>query len=398
MKITDQLFLLKNSILKKENGITIIILSLIFTAIFACFTIMNFVSSFRTNMLESSTGRIIVIDKPSTVKEMEEIKNINHIELIESSKYMNGVEVLARQFDKSKIGGIIQLKPLLDDSDIKITQGKNIRDSGDILCPVNFYPHSLYIFDNYGAKKEFYSSYMLDGRKLIGDTIKLEDEKKEEYSFNVIGAFNNKVLDELNVCYTSKTDFDKFKGDIDYCADEVCYEFNSLMIRIDNYKNINDVEKALSNLGYSSIKLFTFDEEALTNMTYIPLFICTIALLISVAIVYNFLKKKSANNQYKYGILKSVGYTDKNVISIAKNEGILIYIISIIISLILYLISFIIITNNSLQELSYNNFAVQIPWLIILLFIITSLIYIIFIIKKFTKKTLSLCVQNLFEG
>ncbi|MDD4407329.1 MAG: hypothetical protein PHF30_04760 [Bacilli bacterium] len=396
MKIIDQLFILKNKLLKKDNIIMIIILSLILTTIFAGITIMNFVSIFRISMLNSNDGRTVLIDKPIDYKEMEKIKSIKHIELIENNKYAHGVEISAKQFDKSNAKGIVQLKPLLNDSNIKIIQGSNLKKSGDIICPVNFYPHSLYNIDDYNWEKKFYNSYKLDGKKLIGNIIKLEHNEKK-YSFNIVGTFTNNILDELDVCYVSKNDFNPIIGDIEYCEDDTCYEYSSLMIRIDNYNNIDYVEKKLKDIGYFSIKYYTFDEKVLTSMTYIPLFICSIVLIISMTIIYNFFRKKSNNNQYQYGILKSVGYTNKDINILAKNEGILIHLASITVSLIIYFILYFIITNNSLHELNYNNFALPIPWLYILLFIIVSLLYIALIIRSFTKRYLNLCVQKLFE-
>ena len=73
MKTTDYLFILKNRFFKKDNILLILIMSFIFVAIFSCITMMNFVSVFRSSMLNSDMGRTLIIDKPKSDEDFNKL-------------------------------------------------------------------------------------------------------------------------------------------------------------------------------------------------------------------------------------------------------------------------------------------------------------------------------------
>lgn len=99
-------------------------------------------------------------------------------------------------------------------------------------------------------------------------------------------------MDSLGTCYVSIKDFDQFKSDIDVCDDKKCYEYSLYMIRVDKYKNMNYVEKELEKLGYSSFRMFTFNEN-FYKLTNIPIFIAIIILTICLILTYSFYKKRN---------------------------------------------------------------------------------------------------------
>lgn len=395
MKLTDSMFLLKKRLLKRDNILLGIILAFIFMAIFSCITIMNFVSSFKTSMVNSAAGRTLIIDAARTEEDFNKISGLEHIELVDSTKYLNGITLDASQFDKNDIQGEVELLPLLS-NDIEIVSGTNVTNEGEIIIPKNFYPYSLYIDEGYDLVMAFFASYMLDGDDLIGDNITLKKDG-ESVEFKVVGTFENKILNSSSACYISKEDFDDLKSDIEYCSEDICYEYSSLMIRVDDSKNINDVNDELQRLGYISFPYYTFDEGMLATLTYIPLFVGGCVLIISIIIIYSFFKKKIHNNKFLYGVLKSVGYTNGDVKSVAILEGSIINIVSVIIALILYFIGYNIVTDNCLQEFSYSNFFASIPWSYMVLFVICLMIFVMLVINYLTEQSLKSCVQKLFE-
>lgn len=404
MKIFDQFFILKRHFVKKENVVIISVLALIFIAIFTCLTMINFATFFRTSMIKSRDSLILFIDKTDDEEKMELLNNIDHIISVENKKYAIGVEVFAPQFDNASknknedMEGIIQLKPLLNASDVKIEKGENLKKNGDIICSSNLYPYSLYVGETYdGYEIKMYKSLIRDSKKLIGQTINLINNEDIEYKFNIVGSFYNNLLEESNVCYISKEDFDLFKSNYEVCSDEECYEYHSLMLRIDEYKNIDEVEKKLKDIGFIPTRYYTFDDESLDTLTYIPLFISSIIIIISITIIYNFFRKKSVNNQYQHAILRSIGYTKSNILSISIIEGLIIYLICLIISIIGYLIGYNIVTYFYLDQISYINFYVPIPWFYILLFSIFILGYIFLVIREFVKRNLNLYIDELFR-
>ena len=95
--------------------------------------------------------------------------------------------------------------------------------------------------------------------------------------------------------------------------------------------------------------------------------------------------------------MKSVGYTNGDVKSVAILEGSIINIVSVIVALILYFIGYNIVTDNCLQEFSYSNFFAPIPWSYMVLFVICLMIFVMLVINYLTDQSLKSCVQKLFE-
>ncbi|MCX4364450.1 MAG: hypothetical protein OSJ70_01565 [Bacilli bacterium] len=404
MKLNDSLFILKRKLLKKDNIILGCVLIFLFLAIFACITSINFFICFRTSMLEAKDGNTLIIENTDDKEKLEEIENIEHVILVASKKYVDTTFVNVPQFDKDKtkyrkyMDSSITLKTFLTDNDAKIVKGSKLKNRGDMICPRKFYPYSVYIEEDVNSEftTKFYDSLIINGDDLVGKSILATSDNKE-YKFNVVGSFQNNVLEELDVCYISKEDFDMLRDDCEMYSNEECIKYNSLMVRVDNYSNVAEVEKKLQDLGFSPIRKYSYDEQTLSSMTAIPLFISSIIMVIVITIIYNFFRKKSINNQFDQGILKSLGYTKKDIISLNKLEVAIIYIITIIISFILYIIVYYFIVNAYLGEVTYSNMAVPIPMVYMLLFSLLLYGYTVLVIKTFTKKNLNMCVQKLFE-
>ena len=308
----DQLFYIKNRLFKSKNIIFIFIMTLIITIIISCITLINFVSSFKVDSLNEEHGRTLVINNPKNEENIQKIKNLKHVELLESQKYLYGDEKNTTYKGEGYINGTIYFLPLLRDEDIKIKLGRKILNEGEAVCSHKFYPKSLYTSS---LKKDINSSLIMHGKNIVNKNFKIElndNYNNLEKDFKIVGTFANKELTELNICYVSKSDFDKITYKLK--------EYDSLIVRVDNYKNIDKVIKELESLGYASIKVVTQDEQILGYMIYIPLFIGIIVLLIAINIMYNFINKRSKYNMVNYGILKSCGYTNKNIINLEFKE------------------------------------------------------------------------------
>lgn len=405
MKLSDYLFILKRKLLKKDNVMLIFVLTFLFLAIFTCITSINFFLYFRTSMLEAKDGNTLIIENTDDKEKLEIIGSMKHVILVESKKYVDTIYVNAPQFDKDKTNNMeymesyITLRTFLADNDAKIIKGSKLKNRGDIICPKKFYPYNVYLWnpslhEEYTIK--FYNSLLIDGNDLVGKSILVNSDNKE-YKFNVVGSFKNNILEELDVCYISKEDFDMLRDDCEMYIDDECVKYNSLMIRVDNYNSVSEVEKNLIDLGFIPIRKNSYDEQALTSMTAIPLFISSIIIIIAITIIYNFFRKKSINNQFDQGILKSIGYTKKNIISLNKLEVTILYIITMIVSFIFYIIIYYFVTNAYLGEVTYSNMNVPIPVIYMLLFSLLLYGYMILVTKTFTKKNLNMCVQKLFE-
>lgn len=404
MSNKDQLFYIRKRLFKSKNIIFIFIMTLVITIIISCLTMINFVYNFKIDSLNEEHGRTLIINNPKSEEDLQKIKSIKHIELVESQKYLYGNEKETTYKGKNFIDGKIYLLPLLKEDDIKIKLGRNLENEGEAVCSQKFYPKSLYT-DSF--VKLIDNSSIMYGKEIINKNFRIElneDNNSIEKDFKIVGTYNNKELTELNICYISKLDYDKIannyktiSGYIDENGNEVFVKnpYTSSIVRVDNYKNMDNVIKELDNLGYASIKVLTQDEQFLGYMINIPLFIALIVIIIAINIIYNFIKKKSKYNRFNYGILKTCGFTNNDILKLTFKENLLLYIISLIISLIIYFIGFIIIQKVLLVEFIYMNYNLKVPYFYLLIFIISFIILISLFGKKITTKTLNNNVQEL---
>lgn len=406
----DILFLIKRKIFSKRNIILVSILILMFIIIFTCLTIAYLSIDFNKVTYNSSTARELLVnsvnDKESDYKVLNDIE---HIEFSVSSKFLSFL-INAKPLVKSNLENYILFKPLLSQDDIKIIDGKNIENSKEVICPNNFYPYDLYIDENLSIKKIYYDKF-LDGKDFIGKSIAVssnlgEEEKNFIADFKIVGVYDNKdTNNEGAVCYISMNDFDRMQSNIigishtvwtdGHETDEKEY-YQGKLVRVDNYKNMEEVINKLQNMGFSVTKVVTMDEGLMNLMFYIPLFIVLIILLITFNIIYNFLKKKSEYYAKNIGILKANGYKEKELLKINKLENIIIMFISLIISLNIYLAIFILI-KHFFYELVYYNYSLKIPVVYILGISIILIISINIISEFIFKKTINKDVIELIE-
>lgn len=291
---------------------------------------------------------------------------------------------------KNLLKGELEIRPMLNEKEFPILYGKKLQNSGDVLCLKNFYPHSNYKDDS--MEQVIYKELFLNGPKIIGQSFTLTstntDYLNQEFNFQITGTYENNKLEPSNVCYISMSDFDKIAKDYSTMSGEndengnIIYipnPYKYLMLQVDSYQNIDEVLQNLTTKGFSYDYAVTTNDQFIALLIYIPIFISIIVIIISLNITYSFLRKKNTYNQKTYGILKSLGFTNFMIYKLELLENIIIFLISFLISLVIYLFGCWFIQTNLLIEFVYNNYALKIPWvyLVIFLFIFIFLIKLI---------------------
>lgn len=97
-------------------------------------------------------------------------------------------------------------------------------------------------------------------------------------------------------------------------------------------------------------------------------------------------------------MLKSIGYDDVKIIKLERDEIVIVSIISFIISMLMYIPLYIYVSHKFLSDLFFMNYMIEIP---IVLFIIMTLIYFMFIVsinRLAMKNRLKLSSSELFNG
>lgn len=367
MATSDLFSIIRKNIFTKDNVVIFIISTLLLLSIYACINTIIMANLLKNSQMEHSDGRSLLISVPKNDDELRKIKNIKHVEVAVSQKYSN--EAVVEVNYKNEIGNL-SIKPILNSNEVNIIKGNMPLNDGEMVCPYSF----IITNENYNLNN--YNKHIKKGTNFIGEEFYLKNIDNLEYKFKIVGSFENKPMDSLGTCYVSIKDFDQFKSDIDVCDDKKCYEYSLYMIRVDKYKNMNYVEKELEKLGFSSFRMFTFNENFFYKLTNIPIFIAIIILTICLILTYSFYKKKEHNNQQKFSIMKSIGYSKTNLIQIELFEAMLTSLVGIALAITIYTCFFIIVKSFYLKYLTIYNIYLTFP---IITMLVISLIYMLFI-------------------
>lgn len=402
MKFNDQLFIIKNKFFQRGNIIFLFIFIVILLIIFTCLTIIKFSIDNKREILNSEIGRTYYISVDEN--DLEKIKKINHIELVESNKYAFSKRFEIAKFDKNTEKGVVLIKALLKNSDVTIKSGNTIMKDYEMICSDVFYPHE---YDN-----TIDSSLFLNSKEILEKEVKVkssnEDRLGEEVILNIVGTYKNKYMEEANTCYVNIATYDKITSKymmVTESYDEKGFlisknyiEYKDYIIRIDNLSNEKDVIDNLKSLGVSYEQVFILDTNFINSLHMIPLFIAIVVMLLMFGILYNFIDKKINNRLNNVGILKAIGYQDKDIINLDIIENLIILIISFVSSLIIFIIIYNNLLYNLLTEITYNNYILEIPVMFILLIFIIFIFLIVIIINKIYQKILKLNIQDLLNN
>lgn len=401
MVFKDQLFIIKNRLFEKRNIILIIVLSIIFLILFTCLSVIQFSVENKLEIFNSEVGRTYFIfpDK----EQIDAIKNISYVELVVSDKYYSSSGGEIKEFDNGNQKGEIIIKSLIKEDDVKIKHGKNISNNYEMICSDTFYPH---YYDD-----RIYSSLFVPGKKIINKEVNIvsknEDLNRKNINLKIVGSYKNKFMEEANTCYVNMDTYDEIASkysswseaydEMGNLVERVYNEYTSYILRVDNKKNIKKVLTSLDDMGVEYQSIFELDEGFLSILYFIPSFIGIIIILLTLSILYGFISKKINNRMHNIGILKSIGYDEKTIKLLNTNENILIIIISSIISLIIYFIVLNKLKYTILAEVTYSNYILNFPYILIILSIVFFSIIIVGIVKSKIKRLFSFNIQTLLE-
>ena len=131
------------------------------------------------------------------------------------------------------------------------------------------------------------------------------------------------------------------------------------------------------------------DQDLINNLSSIPLFVGIVVIFVMVIILSIYIYKYRKNNNNKIKMLKALGFSKQNILNIFYLKMFIIYTLSYLIHVILFIVAFNIISNKFLSEIIYSNYYVKIPVLLFFIEYVIILIYIIIYSGTVIKKTIS---------
>jgi hypothetical protein len=364
------------------------------------YCLVSMVNELYSNNIGYRTLNVIL----NSDDDLEKIKNIDHVKNVVDFYYNNPNDVDVSEFD-TDLTGHITFYPVIDDDYLVISSGKNISNDDEIVCSDYFYPYKA---EQVNGKTIFNSKRILKPKDFIGKEFSLELEGDNGIgNFKIVGAFDSsKISTDLNACFVTMNRFSKmvdteFNGGSGYYDPELgksvfVPDDSSLdkIVVVDSYENVEEVISNLNKLNIDTTKYMELAEGYVQLLISVPFFLSLVLLFIFVIILESFLNKKIKYDSKNYAILKSVGYTRKQIVNIDILGNSLIYLFSVIISIIIYVILFIYLRNNMFSELIYDGVIFKLS----LIPIVVSILIIYFVIFIVNKKVLKNKLERSING
>ena len=376
MEKSDYLFLIKNKKKTKHRLFLIILLTLVFIILFLLSMVYNFYTKNVNDALNNNIDyRRYIVDNYPDKLEMDSLNKISNIEAIYNAKYLGEYYVAnVPIFKNNNLDGSVYLAPLITTKDITTTKNTNIKNIEHYaVCPEKFYPTSGTYFDSINVFN------ILKGEKFIGQKFSTNG-----IDFSVVDTYNSdRYYVSKNICYIS---FEDYK----YLIDNLNREDNDVVVlQLDSIKNIDSVTKQLKEKGYnySAVSKINYNEIDPIIKTTSTLVI--VVLIITLLISFMIIKKKIKSEISHYELLKTLGYKEKNIITLSTLEILNYCFKSLIYSLIIFLVMFLIIKYFIFTSLFSESNGFNIPYTAILILSICLFIYLIIINYIELKKSIT---------
>lgn len=223
---------------------------------------------------------------------------------------------------------------------IKVIKGVSLSSSEletAMICP------NLFYFGPDAEKyDEEYLKHLKKGTEMINKNIILSSVNyKEEYKIIGVYDVNKYTYGEYNICFTNYDNIiDIYNKEIESIKEE-CKQENRICNNLDNSskytlvmvkdaKKIEETQKEISKLGYSSSSLINIDRKVFNLITTVFLIFSIIIMIIVFIILLISSNKFIQYNKKNSLIYKSIGYNDSILIKVGYLEAIILSIVSLI--------------------------------------------------------------------
>ena len=411
MRVKDYIFLAKSNLSRRKKSVFIscflIVVSMLVLILSLSFTI-SMKSAMNKAILKNISYRTIVINgksKEDIPRIMEDVKSVsNVIKVVSQKEYSYGSSNF--YISGKEYNGSINLLGADKDIQPNIIAGREIEKNEKLVCiiPKEFYP--------YNSTEKYQKDKVIDGESLIGKEIKInynsyyykpaESILKNTFSktFTVIGVYDNEEsFSNNNDCYISFDDIYEIQETIENDSeiiDQIVVFPNSVYAIIDSSDNMKKAVEDIQNLGYNATPRSVANIDLINVINVVAILITVVILLIVVVNLVISSIKSINDRSYEIGMLKAIGYKDKNIQNIVFTEnliiGVLSYIITLIFAFILMLIAkYKIVSGN--RELVMMN--ININLIVCLIAFLISTIIPILTAKVSARKALTKTIVQL---
>ena len=132
MNFFDKLYLIRKRVLNGRNGIFLLVTVLLCSLLLFCLSVYIIMDDYiNDSILKSDKARSLHVTV--STDDFSKIDNIDHVVVnvpYKNTSYLSNSDESHRQY--------IKIIPLLEE--VKIINGREIRNDNELICPDNFYP------------------------------------------------------------------------------------------------------------------------------------------------------------------------------------------------------------------------------------------------------------------
>ena len=424
MKLRDTLFLSRANLKgNRHNNLGVIMIALLCISL-TVISLLSFTLSKKMNEYKDDfrarTIEAYPYNRVFDGETLNEIKKIKHVESIDIEdemrvQFFNIDSISDQKGDYNDLQCLIEEKDtlisvwsLIGGEERPVIAGNSLAESPEFSCII---PHLFYPFDVdiYGAKGLEY----IDGESLIGKTITLNvgsagfnmdffdgiDGRRItipsfEIELKVVGVYYTSVTadgDPSMVYISEDTGKELIKIAVDNVYEENSAltefmnkpEFHNLHITVDDFDNLDKVYNEISEMNIYVVEGTELGINPSTTIistifNILSMLVTSSTLIISLIIIFQTSKNAIDNKKSEIGMMKAIGYKDKQIFSYITFEQIIItirgFIIGVSVSVMVVAIINIINSNGNYASRIYI-----IDWADYLVFTVIALAFVIFV-------------------
>lgn len=379
---------------------------LLFCSLIA-FSILTFKNNFDVYVNETITRNIgfrTLSVSPKQDKEdlgLSELIFLDHV--VDVYSFMYGTMSVDSSFKNENIEGTIELLYGSPDIQPNVIMGRGFEsdDSNVAICSNIFYP------DSSAYELQLDNEYVINGDSLLNnefevyytesvfnfDTNTFEEGKKFTKKFKVIGIYDNtSTMNFNNQCYIMSNDIKEMvsESSLDNLG-ENSYSYFDLVV--DNVDNVEEVMGKIKDLGFNKVSVKNyFDSDMLQTIEISSIIVVTILVFLTIIISSSYIKKLVINDSWKIGILKTLGYNQKEVMKKYFGEVSLINGSVYLFSFLIFGIIFLLLKFTILSFVQYIGVNIRIslfPVIVtFIIIVIIPLITMFYNIYKYSKQNI----------
>lgn len=404
MRLKYRFYLARKNISKNKNNVLIIslsvmsflliVLSLSFSKTLNLYLvdgIMNDIS-YRTFFISQN------IDTETEEEVISKLKNIDHIIDVFPDREGSFMLNLSR-LDNTPMLGRFYIYGGSELSMPEVSQGRTIKKETEIICPRIFFPD-----DNLENNPSLKNRQLIRMKAHLNSVfttnynIYIDDENYETKTLElpVVGIYDNNpsYIDE-NICYASRSLVSKIFLD-SYKNIDLSGQIDSILIQIDDVKNIDKVKKSVSEKKYLITNAVSVNFDFINFTKYLAYLVVISTLIISILLITYINKKGMVDKKSDINILRSLGYSKKELNNIFYLENFyIVFLTTIISSAILLILSLSINLIVEINPFIFQKIPISISFTAIIISVLVNLLSL-FVTTYFYKK--KVVTNNIIVG